>query len=273
MISDYLSFGWNADVFSESIFTKATSTFSDHAEALCQSLQVLQEDSPRPIIFVCLSLGGLLVKRSLIVSTFRLSIHHIYSYTVGILFFGTPHHGSSKANIGSSLANILQLVSFGAGKQVNKELYRQMQIGSREAMNTNEEFISIPRLANLQIVSFHETIPTKHVGIVVERHSAFLGLPHETLVGLQATQSTLCKFPNRNNSNYGHVGNSLRLMIDSVSRKRIENAPEAVSVTKKKNNSRQGWIPNTVSKVGKTAMGLLEMAGSMEEPHDFSGRR
>jgi predicted alpha/beta-fold hydrolase len=145
-----------------------------------------------------------------------------------------------------------------------------MEIGSRGATNTNEEFIALPAMATLQILSFYETIPTKHVGIVVERHSAFLGLPNETLIGLQATQSTLCKFPDRNNSNYGYVRHSLRRIIDIVSRKRTENAPEAVSVIEKKNDPRQGWIPNTVSKVGKTAMGLLEIAGSMEEPHDFS---
>jgi hypothetical protein len=251
-----LSFGWDANVFSNSI-----ATFHDHAETLCFKLAQLQQHAPRPTVFVCHGLGGLLVKKALLAAKIRSSTQSIYESTVGIIFFGTPHRGSSKANSSDSLAKFAQLLTLGALKP-NRELIQQMKVGSVEAQATNESFRHIA--APIQIVSFYETIPTKSVGIVVQRDSAILGFPGETVLSANATQMDLCKFPDRNSPNYQHVQYVLMNLVQS--RKDI---PEATSFITT-DVPRQGWIPNMVSKVGKTAMGLLEMAGSMEDPRDFS---
>jgi hypothetical protein len=52
--------------------------------------------------------------------------------------------------------------------------------------------------------------------------------------------------------------------------RRHEDTPE-LTLAIKTDDPHEGWIPNMVSKVSKMAMGLLEMAGSIEDPLDFSG--
>jgi hypothetical protein len=63
-------------------------------------LKLLQSERPasengRPIIFVGHSLGGIIIKSALIhASKLKGNYRDIYSSTIGVLFFGTPHQGT-----------------------------------------------------------------------------------------------------------------------------------------------------------------------------------
>ena len=73
------------------------------SNALLEELAKHRADraSNRPIIFIAHSLGGLIVKGALVQSSASVGERSHYKAielsTAGALFFGTPHHGSSKA--------------------------------------------------------------------------------------------------------------------------------------------------------------------------------
>ncbi|KIX06512.1 uncharacterized protein Z518_04488 [Rhinocladiella mackenziei CBS 650.93] len=87
-----------------------------HAQTLIQHLysdRSLHGALDRPIIFICHSLGGIVVKRALVYSESRTSpstshLHSIFTCTYSILFFGTPHHGTGKARL---LGNLQQIAA------------------------------------------------------------------------------------------------------------------------------------------------------------------
>lgn len=244
-------------------------TFNELALVFCQNLHLAfrQEAGVRPLIFVAHSLGGLLVKRALVMTKeFSERWQSICQRTAGILFFGTPHHGSSAAEWSTVAMNIVRLVT----SKVNKELIHQMR-STMETTEANQQFVRLHLqnpVSQTQIFSFYETIPSKYIGIVVNKSSATLGLRGETAVSLHATHGDLCKFPDGASANYKRVKHALNnICISTVDNHDSSN--EVIAVTRSV-DSLSGWIPNSVSKTGKTAMGLLEMAGSMEDPQDFS---
>lgn len=102
-------YGYNADVFSRSNDRSASDNFiHQHAQTLVTSLTLHrrgQGSFKNPIIWVCHSLGGILVKRALLYSNDVRAPHHedyrsIFVSTFGIIFLGTPHSGSSAASWG-----------------------------------------------------------------------------------------------------------------------------------------------------------------------------
>ncbi|VDM74719.1 unnamed protein product [Strongylus vulgaris] len=110
----------------------------------------------RPVIFICHSLGGLLVKRLL------LDLHDLAKKTIGILFIATPHRGSPIAAWGYSIlhpsADVVLLLE---QNEVNKKL--------------NEDFVKISDKIPV-IVSMVETKQSNLIGtakgIIVPTQSA-----------------------------------------------------------------------------------------------------
>lgn len=85
-----------------------------HAQTLIQNLAMdrkVEGTMDHPIIFVCHSLGGILVKRALELSNDSTSAHadanrNVFVSTYGILFLGTPHTGSDAAKWGLMLEKV-----------------------------------------------------------------------------------------------------------------------------------------------------------------------
>jgi len=90
-----LTFGYNADV----AFGNTTADIVDHAKDLLGSLIDKREEeneTRRQIIFIAHSLGGIIVKQALFLARIEPQYTSICKYTIGIVFFGTPHRGSDK---------------------------------------------------------------------------------------------------------------------------------------------------------------------------------
>jgi hypothetical protein len=196
----------------------------------------------------------------------QLSIRKIYENTRAILFFGTPNRGSSMASESDTLRKILApFVSSSRGR----ELLLQTTLHSREIMRINEDFLY--SAGSIQIVSFYETRKSSHAlsdVIVVAKESAVIGLPNERIIASNSTYNDLCRFSKSSSSEYQHVRYVLRDICTSIKEEPGEVQEHTLVINPA--DSRQSWIPNMVSKVGKTAMGLFEVAGSMEDPHNFS---
>ncbi|UKZ79117.1 hypothetical protein TrVFT333_006867, partial [Trichoderma virens FT-333] len=81
----------------------------DHANSLLQSLNLKRKDDPhRPLVFVCHSLGGLVVKqvRGRLLDD---SYQSLFEATRLVVFFATPHQGGNYANVGDVVAKIASI--------------------------------------------------------------------------------------------------------------------------------------------------------------------
>ncbi len=255
------SYGYSAD-----FPAKASTSIFDHARSLCWTL-IREQGTIRRRIFICHNLGGLLVKCVLIEAQRNPQFNYVYKSTSGIVFLGTPHRGRSSADLALSLTKIAR-VDLGT-LRFDVDLLRELKSNSSQVNEINQMFAHVVA-DSLLIGSFYETQPTKHIGIIVERSSAVLDLKSESRISLHANHAGLNKFRGHNDPNHNIVRNLIdkfretALLADVASDK----SPTSLSASPSQESLVQ-WNPCIASKKGETSMGLLEMAGSMEQPKDY----
>lgn len=181
-----LVFGYN----SSAVFEASTAGVYGAAENLINQLSLVRKDCPtRPIIFVCHSLGGIVVKRAIVSAHTTDYYRSIYDSTKGVAFFATPHNGGNGVSIGDVFVKICRAVTGNARNDIMEALRRDSHI----AGHIHRDFAR--RAQDLRILSFVETKPMSKpfLGIVVDRNSASLGWrePAEILVLLEATHRTI----------------------------------------------------------------------------------
>ncbi|KAL1853436.1 hypothetical protein Plec18170_005433 [Paecilomyces lecythidis] len=212
-----LTYGYNANV---TAFTEGTSKdrIHHHAETLGADLSAnrnLRGASENPIIFVCHSLGGLIVKRALIycrsVANEKLEhLRSIYVSTYGILFLGTPHEGSDIAKWGLLLQNICSAVLPKKFMDSSPQLIKALKSDSETLQNISRLFVDIqPRF---RIYFFHETRPTDLKGtreLIVDERSAAPNFEGVERMGIEADHSHMCKFDDEDAPGYEAVADAL----------------------------------------------------------------
>jgi hypothetical protein len=89
-------------------------TLFRHGEDLVSSLASLRKKTgtqQRPLIFICHSLGGIVVKSALIQAKSSKNdergLQDVHQSTCGIMFLGTPHQGSDEAPWGDILKGVI----------------------------------------------------------------------------------------------------------------------------------------------------------------------
>ncbi|KAI1127171.1 hypothetical protein F5Y10DRAFT_266376 [Nemania abortiva] len=198
-----LLFGYN----SNAAFSSAGAGVEEVVQDLLNLIMNSREDPDRPLIFVCHSLGGLIVKRAIV------RIHDDDAYkkirvsTSGLAFFGTPHRGSNNAGWGDVVAGVARSVLGSTGNTLIEGLKKD-SLFTRVALNTF-------RLLEpcYKIISFYETRTLGSLGLVVEKESATLGLA----LAVDADHSHICRFESAEDPNYKQVEtNLLRMMQDAV---------------------------------------------------------
>ncbi|KAL2838880.1 hypothetical protein BJX68DRAFT_279705 [Aspergillus pseudodeflectus] len=212
-----LTYGYNANVTS---FTDGASKdrILNHSETLAAQLaanRTIKHCSERPIIFVCHSLGGLVVKRALIYSRSLTNekvehLRSIYVSTYGILFLGTPHNGSEVAKWGLLLQNICSAVMPKKFMESSPQLVKALKTNNETLQNINSLFTDmIPRF---HIYFFHETLSTDVKGtreVIVDESSAAPYADGVERMGIEATHSHMCKFDDENAPGYETVAEAL----------------------------------------------------------------
>ncbi|KAL4868892.1 hypothetical protein BDV12DRAFT_91119 [Aspergillus spectabilis] len=212
-----LTYGYNANVTS---FTDGASKdrILNHSETLAASLaanRTIKNCPERPIIFVCHSLGGLVVKRALIYSRSLTNekvehLRSIYVSTYGILFLGTPHNGSEVAKWGLLLQNICSAVLPKKFMETSPQLIKALKTNNETLQNINSLFTDmIPRF---RIYFFHETLSTDFKGtreLIVDETSAAPYADGVERMGIEANHSHMCKFDDDNAPGYEAVAEAL----------------------------------------------------------------
>ncbi|XP_074094508.1 protein SERAC1 isoform X3 [Cotesia typhae] len=104
----------------------------------------------RPIIWVCHSMGGLLVKQMLVEESKTGDKHHLCDNTKGIIFYSTPHRGSHVA----ALKHTTQMLLWPSIE------VQELREESPQLLKLHQEFKTMLEKYKMEIVSFSETKST-----------------------------------------------------------------------------------------------------------------
>ncbi|PGH16231.1 hypothetical protein AJ80_05254 [Polytolypa hystricis UAMH7299] len=213
-----LTYGYDAAV---ATFAGAVSRdqVHNHAHSLAALLfanRNLNNALERPIIFICHSLGGLIVKRTLIhchIAGNDKAVNHLLSIffsTYGILFMGTPHNGSDLAGFGSFVqqvsSNVLPKMFFDSSPNLIQALKRN----NPTLQNINDQFGYMRR--RFRIYFFYEAKPmdlktTKK--FIVDESSAAPILDGVERMGINADHGAMARFENENSPGYEAVADAI----------------------------------------------------------------
>jgi hypothetical protein len=128
----------------------------------------------RPLLFICHSLGGVVVKRALVIAHERSRRYNsIIRDTFGIMFLGTPHRGSNAAFWGKLFGSLADVLTLGSIRtQLLGDLKRKSDVLGATCLQFVERSQSLRR-----IFSIYERVRIKGLpGLVVEEDSAIMGL-------------------------------------------------------------------------------------------------
>ncbi|EGU77181.1 hypothetical protein FOXB_12308, partial [Fusarium oxysporum f. sp. conglutinans Fo5176] len=162
-----------------------------HANNLLQWLKLKRKSDPqRPLVFICHSLGGLVVKEALVTATLDVTYKSIVEATRLLVFFATPHQGGNYASLGDIVAKIVRT---GMSKPRN-DLLDALKENSDQATQLFEQGRHLPE--RCLVVSFYEGDSYGKMGLIVDKKSATLNLPgtREKQIAMHADHSTICKF-------------------------------------------------------------------------------
>ncbi|SPN97424.1 uncharacterized protein DNG_00938 [Cephalotrichum gorgonifer] len=213
-----LSFGYNADPFDD----KRKGRIETHAESLVNKLIVERQGAnSRPIVFLCHSLGGLVVKAALnfCYGDPKPENDLIHRSTVGIIFFGTPHDGTDTAKL---LNYLVKIKAVAWGRKPN-QLATELQQYSDTVLSINQHFMRKTR-HGIEILSFYETetqriLPGRETVIV---HEGSAKLAETRSIPMDCAHSALCKFPTPEDSRFKEVYKNMGFMMNEYFKKAEE---------------------------------------------------
>lgn len=224
--ANVLVYGYNADVYSKKHGANPSDNFIYmHAQTLVTSLTHYRKDeltSSNPIIWVCHSLGGILVKRALLYSNDLRSSQHedyrsIYVSTYGMVFLGTPHTGSDFAAWGTVLQAMSDAVVPRSFFQSESVLLRTLKRDNETLQNINNHFLDVYQ--RFKIIMAHENHKTDLKGtkmLIVDAASAGPQLPGVTYYAIEATHSGMCKFDSKNAPGYRTIATAIREWVSDA---------------------------------------------------------
>jgi protein SERAC1 len=213
-----LTYGYDAQVtaFSDGASKDKIHNHAEHLASRLVANRSLKRALDRPIIFVCHSLGGLVVKRCLIHSK---NVRHanierqrsIFVSTYGILFLGTPHNGSDIAKWGSLLERISHAVMPKKFMDSQPQLVQALKTNNETLQNINRLFIEI--INRFHVYFFHESKPMDFKGtrqLIVEEDSAAPVIEGVERMGIERDHSHMCKFESEDAPGYDVVAEALQ---------------------------------------------------------------
>ena len=138
-----MSWGYDGEAQTAKHFTRMM--MYSHSDDLLSALYSLRQNTKsnnRPIIFVCHSLGGLVVKEALLLASMAIPkdkehLKAIQICTKGIIFLGTPQHSTPELSFGEIIRHL-------ASNARNRErLLKSMKIASERLEIQLDQFKSI----------------------------------------------------------------------------------------------------------------------------------
>ncbi|KAH6720716.1 ankyrin repeat-containing domain protein [Leptodontidium sp. MPI-SDFR-AT-0119] len=163
-----------------------------------------QKEQRRPIIFVCHSMGGIVVKKALTICVMESARYsNVLSSTDSILFLATPHRGSKPANLLAACAKIsnIALPTRLVGR-TRHELVAALGKDSASLFETSRQFRDLTD--RVKIYSFIEQriIPPASE-LIVDKHSGSLNCAGEIVMEMSGCDHrTICRFESDRSEDY-----------------------------------------------------------------------
>jgi triacylglycerol esterase/lipase EstA (alpha/beta hydrolase family) len=156
-----LLYGYN----SSAVFGASTAGVNGAAENLLNYLRLeRRQDQNRPIVWVSHSLGGVVVKKTIINAYVSGDYYKsIHDATRGVIFFATPHRGGHGATLGDHMAKICRALS----GDVRNNILEALRKDSMFASDINKDFARRARALEFRVLNFIENLPiAKQIGLV-----------------------------------------------------------------------------------------------------------
>ncbi|EPE30856.1 alpha/beta-Hydrolase [Glarea lozoyensis ATCC 20868] len=253
-----MTFGYDATA----AFERSTAGILEHARDLLRCVEetrINEQERNRPILFCAHSLGGLVLKQALLVAAETGHKHYkpIWENTIGVLFFGTPHRGSSLAAYGAQLARVPTALSM----KPTPQLLESLSTGSFILGELNGKFRKLmdKNRGSREIASFYETrTMLAWRSLVVEQASALINPPEcetmwETPIPVAADHRDMCRFSSTDNPAY-------KTAVRTIQRLRRGNADEEIT-------NQVFLVPQALSKdfTGRNDIRTLVTAGLIDQ--------
>lgn len=127
-------------------------------------------------------------------------LNEILPATKGVIFLGTPHHGSEIASLGRVAAEISRIFVQSPNVQVLRALESNSEVLERISRNFGQVLYS----GQLKVHSFQEELETKGMKVVTSS-SCTIGYLHEGRSTLHANHRDMAKFSSHNDNNFQRV--------------------------------------------------------------------
>ncbi|KAK4449170.1 hypothetical protein QBC34DRAFT_406129 [Podospora aff. communis PSN243] len=216
-----LTFGYDSRVRHRFASSVDKGTVCDFAWDLLLALErCRRETSPRPLLFVAHSFGGIVVKemlrRSKSCQLGQAYLQCVFNTTTGVMFFGTPHAGADPRTF---LDRIVEKVFRAAQFTVEEQIIQSLLPTSERLKELRDVFGPMAQERNWTIHSFQEQfgVGILDSGKVVEDTSSCLGLSSvETTQYIRRNHIEMCRFTGVDDPEYIKVVDALRRMASST---------------------------------------------------------
>lgn len=161
----------------------------------------------RPIVMVCHSLGGILVKEILRTTSEcpDPDWKRIGTQVRIVFFLATPHTGSSLASVAKLLA-----------PRITSSFTDLLSNEGGYLTNLNQSYRELVAECDISTVSYYEKHATKGLGVVVPETSADPGVSGSRPIPIDADHSEICKPLNRDDLVYSSICRRINKLVESL---------------------------------------------------------
>lgn len=195
-------------------------------------LEVLDLDGigSRPIVFICHSLGGLLIKQVLRTAFDYSNENHlkIARQAKAIIFLATPHSGSNLADWMECIGALQTTVSV-----------TELKVHDPHLRDLNNWYRNNTEAAKIETVVYYETLAVAGLVIVVNPSTADPGIRGVIATPVDADHISICKFPTKDHLIYRRTKKTIEKYHTQVG-----NEPSLIMAQIAGSPSSKGIVPN-----------------------------
>ncbi|KAJ5391974.1 hypothetical protein N7509_007464 [Penicillium cosmopolitanum] len=202
-----MTFGYDADIV-HALAIAGSNTLRDHGKSFAHELAMRRKRT---------GAGGLVIEQALLVCRGEAHSYFksILSSTFGILFLGTPHAGSGKADLMKPLASLAKVL-----RASNSAIVGVLKPGSEMLANLQQEFHGMleDRRRNdnnlIEIFCFYEELEVEGIGKIVPNYSAILNNYGNRSIHGNHMQMT--RFSGKTDQGYVAVSDQLWAWVETI---------------------------------------------------------